>query len=84
MNCFECAKTNDAIAAVGICQHCGVGLCLDHSIEAHGYRVGGTLWLPSRDSRDKAAPGCSGWHCRRPPVITRLAASDGMAPSTLA
>ena len=37
MNCFECAKVNDTIAAVGICQHCGVGLCLDHLIEASNY-----------------------------------------------
>jgi hypothetical protein len=44
MNCFECAKTHDAIAAVGICHHCGVGLCLDHLIVAHEFRVGGTLY----------------------------------------
>ena len=44
MNCFECAKVNDTVAAVGICQHCGVGLCLDHLIEARDYRVGGTLY----------------------------------------
>jgi hypothetical protein len=44
MNCFECAKVNDAVAAVGVCDHCGVGLCLDHLIEAREYRVGGTIW----------------------------------------
>jgi len=44
MNCFECAKTKDAVPAVGLCQHCGVGLCLDHLVEAHGFRVGGTLF----------------------------------------
>jgi hypothetical protein len=44
MNCFECAETHDAIAAVGICRHCGVGLCLDHLIEAHAFRVGGTVY----------------------------------------
>jgi hypothetical protein len=44
MSCFECAKTNDTIPAVGICRHCGVGLCLDHMIEAREYRVGGTLY----------------------------------------
>ena len=44
MNCFECAKANDAVAAVGVCHHCGVGLCLDHLAEAGEYRVGGTLY----------------------------------------
>jgi hypothetical protein len=43
MECFECAKVNDNVAAVGVCQHCGVGLCLDHLIEAGEYRVGGTI-----------------------------------------
>jgi len=44
MDCFECAKANDAVAAVAVCDHCGVGLCLDHLIEAREYRVGGTIW----------------------------------------
>lgn len=44
MNCFECAKANDTVAAVGVCGHCGVGLCLDHLVEAAQYRVGGTLY----------------------------------------
>ena len=44
MNCFECAKASDTVAAVGVCRHCGVGLCLDHLIEAREYRVGGTLF----------------------------------------
>ena len=44
MNCFECAKVNDTVAAVGVCQHCGVGLCLDHLVEGRDYRVGGTLY----------------------------------------
>ena len=43
MNCFECAKANDAVPAVSICGHCGVGLCIDHLVEARQYRVGGTL-----------------------------------------
>jgi hypothetical protein len=42
MNCFECARVDDAVAAVSICRHCGVGLCLDHLIEARDYEVGGT------------------------------------------
>lgn len=44
MNCFECAKVNDTVAAVSICQHCGVGLCLDHLIEASNYTVAGTRY----------------------------------------
>jgi hypothetical protein len=44
MNCFECAKANDNVAAVGVCRHCGVGLCLDHLVEAAGHRVGGTTY----------------------------------------
>ena len=44
MNCFECMKANDAVAAVGICQHCGVGLCVDHLIEAREFGVGGTRY----------------------------------------
>lgn len=42
MICFECAKTNDTVAAVAICQQCGVGLCFDHLIEMTHSLVGGT------------------------------------------
>lgn len=44
MNCFECAKVHDAVPAVGVCRHCGVGLCLDHLAEAAEFRAGGTLY----------------------------------------
>jgi hypothetical protein len=44
VDCFECAKANDSVAAVGVCPHCGVGLCLDHLVEANEYRVGGTIY----------------------------------------
>jgi len=44
MNSFACAKSNKAVRAVGICQHSGVGLCLDHLIAAQSVRVGGTLY----------------------------------------
>jgi hypothetical protein len=44
MNCFECAKVNDSVPAVGLCRHCGVGLCLDHLVEAREFRVGGTVF----------------------------------------
>lgn len=47
MNCFECAKVNDTVAAIGLCQHCGVGLCLDHLIEASNYTVAGTHYACS-------------------------------------
>ncbi len=43
MNCFECAKVNDTVAAVGVCRNCGVGLCFDHLIEASTFREGGVL-----------------------------------------
>jgi hypothetical protein len=42
MDCFECAVSGEAVAAVATCQHCGVGLCLDHLREAHSYSVAGT------------------------------------------
>ena len=62
MNCFECAKVNDSVAAVGICRHCGVGLCLDHVIEAHEHRIGGTIWgcphqLPTVRTLDSVLTG---------------------------
>ena len=44
MNCFECAKANDVVPAVGVCRHCGAGLCLDHLIEAQRFTVGGTRY----------------------------------------
>jgi hypothetical protein len=54
MHCFECAKVNDAVAAVGVCRHCGVGLCLDHLIEAREFTVGGTRYgCPHRIPRMK-------------------------------
>lgn len=49
MNCFECAKVNDTVAAVGVCEHCGVGLCLDHLIEAQEFTVGGTRYTCGHD-----------------------------------
>jgi hypothetical protein len=62
MNCLECARVNGTVPAVGVCHHCGVGLCLDHMIEARGYRVGGTIWgcphqLPSPKPLQKMPGG---------------------------
>ena len=64
MNCFECAKVNDTVPAVGLCQHCWVGLCLDHLVEAHEYRVGGTSYgcphhMPSTKRLDDVPAGIS-------------------------
>lgn len=42
MICFECAKVNETSAAVAVCQHCGVGLCFEHLVEATHTLVGGT------------------------------------------
>ena len=42
MNCFECAMVHDTVPAVGICHHCGVGICLDHLVLARDHEVGGT------------------------------------------
>ena len=44
MDCFECAKANETAAAVGVCRHCGVGLCLDHLAAAREFTVGGTSY----------------------------------------
>jgi len=44
MNCFECAKSNAAVPAAGVCPHCSVGLCLEHLLEANAHRVGGTTF----------------------------------------
>lgn len=62
MNCFECAKVNDSVAAVGICRHCGVGLCVDHLVEAREHRIGGTIWgcphqLPTVKTLDSVPTG---------------------------
>jgi hypothetical protein len=31
MNCLDCAGTQRAVAAVGICHDCGAGVCADHA-----------------------------------------------------
>ena len=49
MNCFECAKVNDTVPAVGVCRHCGVGLCLDHLAETNAFTVGGTHYACRHD-----------------------------------
>lgn len=34
MQCYECAKKGIEKAAVAVCNHCSVGLCLDHAVVA--------------------------------------------------
>ncbi|MCK7622385.1 DUF2180 family protein [Streptomyces sp. RS10V-4] len=54
MKCFDCARADEAVDAVGICHHCGVGVCLRHchvGLEP-GHRLSGvgqsTLARPAR------------------------------------
>lgn len=74
MNCFECAKVNDTVAAVAVCQHCGVGLCLDHLIEANDFTLAGTRYAcPHQIPRARPLP--------RVPDDIATAASRGTAAS---
>jgi hypothetical protein len=71
MTCFECAKLNDDVAAVGVCRHCGVGLCLDHLVEAGAYRVRGTIFgcgheLPRAEPLRPMAGGIHASGARQP------------------
>jgi hypothetical protein len=51
MNCYECAKADQATVAVSICLHCGAALCLEHQREAATYRVAGTTFGCPHDGR---------------------------------
>jgi hypothetical protein len=44
MDCYECAIRGKAVAAVAMCKHCGVGMCLEHFLVAHDYRLSGTTY----------------------------------------
>lgn len=33
MKCYVCAKNGESSEAVAVCAVCGMGLCMDHSIE---------------------------------------------------
>ena len=44
MSCYECATQGESVAAVAICKHCGVAMCLKHFRMAQDYRVGGTTY----------------------------------------
>lgn len=41
MNCYACAEQARTETAVGMCRHCGAGLCREHLEQARAYRVGG-------------------------------------------
>ena len=77
MNCFECAKANDTVPAVGVCQHCGVGLCLDHLIEAGESGRRHALRLPARDPAHEAAARRPRRHHGGCPPPHRAASRDG-------
>jgi hypothetical protein len=34
VNCLDCAKLGEERPAVGVCSHCGAGVCIDHLDEA--------------------------------------------------
>ena len=72
MNCYVCAKSGEAVAAVAVCRSCGAGLCLDHLREAALDRpAGGTVYACSHDTWSKtAATAARG-------VVAELAAPNG-------
>lgn len=41
MNCYVCAGEGREQAAVGLCRHCQVALCMDHLAEARTHGRGG-------------------------------------------
>jgi hypothetical protein len=51
MNCYECSKKEAETPAVSVCMTCGAGLCLEHTREAAGYRVGGTTFGCPHDTK---------------------------------
>ncbi len=75
MNCYECSIQGEAVAAVAVCKHCGVGMCLQHFVMANDYRVGGTTpgcrhYLPTKPKggprkRVPEGVGASNGHHRR-------------------
>ena len=76
MNCFECAKANDTVPAVGVCQHCGVGLCLDHlSRRASTGSAARSSAARTRSRAVEAAARRPGRHRRRRPPPHRVGVS---------
>ncbi len=84
MNCYECSIQGEAVAAVAVCKHCGVGMCLQHFVMANDYRVGGTTYgcrhyLPTKPKggarkRVPEGEGASNGQHRRPRL--RAAAAE--------
>ena len=69
MLCYMHALDSDEVQAVATCEHCGVGLCLEHLAQSHAPSVGGTRldcshprlqpdeearWTANRDVRSRA------------------------------
>jgi len=42
VNCYGCNQEGRERSAVGICKHCGAGLCPEHLSLAQSFTVGGT------------------------------------------
>ncbi|WP_107068068.1 DUF2180 family protein [Streptomyces sp. CT34] len=55
MKCFDCAWAEEVVDAVGVCHHCGVGVCMRHCHVAlePGHHLAGvgqsTLSRPARE-----------------------------------
>ncbi|MFB7633921.1 DUF2180 family protein [Streptomyces sp. NPDC056149] len=55
MKCYDCAQAGEFADAVGVCHHCGAGVCLQHCHVAlePGHRLAGvgqsTLSRPARE-----------------------------------
>jgi len=59
MNCFLCARLGDERAAVGLCRHCQVALCMERLIESRDHNQGGMHWSCSHELPSKARPVAS-------------------------
>ena len=63
MNCYVCAKQDDAVVAVATCRNCGAGLCIRHLREAAAdHPAGGRTFGCSHDT----------WEAPRQPKMSRL------------
>ncbi len=59
MDCYECAKRDDHIAAVALCRGCGAGLCMDHLHEEATRTVGGMNVSCEHDTWSPAEAGAA-------------------------
>ena len=60
MNCFECAKTDDVVPAVGLCRHCGSGSASTISSRHVLPRRRNDVWLRAQCPARQAAARRSG------------------------